>query len=59
MQPVHFQSIYRRRGQVICEPLCEQEPYEGIAECLSPLRSEITCPACLDFLLCIMEPTRA
>lgn len=53
--PVHFQSIYRRRGQVIREPLCEQEPYEGIEERLSPLRSEITCPACLSFLMCIKE----
>ncbi len=63
MRPVHFQSIYRRsyrsvRGNhVFCEPLCEQEPFDGIE--LSPLRSDVTCSSCLDFLMRIKESTSA
>lgn len=60
--PVHFQSIYRRTYQrtedhVFCEPLCEQEPFDGIE--LSPLRSEITCLSCLNFLMRIKESVHA
>lgn len=62
MASVHFQSIYRRtyrsiEAHVFCEPLCEQEPFDGIE--LSPLRSEVTCPACLGFLMRIKESTSA
>lgn len=45
----HFQSIFRRDGSVFCEPLCEQELFDGID--LSPRRAEVTCPECLGFLM--------
>lgn len=60
--PVHFQSIFRRRNiggadHLIREPLCEQEPFDGVE--LSSLRSDVTCPACLGFLMRIKESSRA
>lgn len=58
----HFQSIHRVRDQsgyddLIVEPLCCEPRHTGIQ--LSPLRSEITCPACLSLLMRIKESVHA
>ncbi len=44
---LHFQSVYRRYGLVICEPLCGPEPVRVET---SPLKHEVTCRFCLRLL---------
>jgi hypothetical protein len=56
MPKVHFQSIYRRFGLVIGEPLCgpERESVET-----SSLKHEVTCLFCLRFLAELKEKSHA
>lgn len=54
LSTTHFQSVFRRNGRVLIEPLCEQETFDGIG--LSPFRADITCPACLGFLMELPKP---
>jgi hypothetical protein len=57
MPLVHFQSIYRRYGLVVEEPLCGLAP--AFDEPRTPRRDEISCPACLRFLMRLKEPVHA
>ena len=52
MPKIHFQSVYRRYGLVISEPLCgpERDRVET-----SPLKHEVTCQFCLRFLTELKE----
>ena len=56
MSKIHFQSIYRRFGLVIGEPLCgpERESVET-----STLKHEVTCLFCLRFLAKLKKKSHA
>jgi hypothetical protein len=56
MSAIHFQSIYRRFGMIIAEPLCgpERESVET-----SALKHEVTCQFCLRFLMELKENSHA
>lgn len=57
MGAIHFQSVYRYCGLVVAEPLCRN--VKPIDEPASPLRSEVTCPECIKFLLRLKESSHA
>ncbi len=58
---VHFESVYRRRGEVICEPLCDLGSYVSSALIVktSPRRDEINCHFCIQLLMRLKESSNA